>query len=665
MIRYILECMAFQLLFLIVYDFFLKRETFFQWNRVYLIGTFVLSLLLPWIKIEALKTTVSPEYFVYPEYLWGMDMSEEVVDAPEKSSSLDLSATEIVFYGGMCIAALLFAYKLYQINRLKTQGEILYFENFTRVMVRNSTMAFSFFRSIFLGDQVLEKDYESIIQHELVHIGQRHSWDLMFFELMRIIGWFNPLVYVYQNRVSELHEFIADANVAKTHKSEQYQLLLSQVFQTQHISFINPFFKSSLIKKRILMLQKSKSKKVWRLKYLLLLPLVVVMLIYTSVEAQENGISGEEQTASEAELIKRVQSPQFNNLNQDQVDIPFAQVEKAPIFPGCEDADNIRGCFQQQMQKHISENFSYPQEAQEKGVQGRVNVLFVIQKDGSIENVRMRSPYKILEAEAARIISLLPRMVPGEHKGKKVRVAYSIPITFKLEGKTEFGARRNEDGSVDVPFAIIEKVPVFPGCEDASDMRTCFNEKLQQHIAKNFRYPLEAQEKDIQGRVNILFVIQEDGNIGNIKMRGPDKLLEDEAVRIISLLPQMTPGEHRGEKVRVPFSIPINFRLQGPEENESKQSPGIELTTNMMSVEAYVKMVDGKEYIKGKVTDGSRSVPGVNVSVQGMDKTVVTDFDGVFEIKAKKGDVLTFQHIGLPVTMLAITHKQKYHITNK
>ena len=77
MIRFILECMAFQLLFLIVYDLFLKRETFFQWNRVYLMGTFVLSLLLPWIKIEALKTTVSSEYLAYPEYLWGVDCQRE------------------------------------------------------------------------------------------------------------------------------------------------------------------------------------------------------------------------------------------------------------------------------------------------------------------------------------------------------------------------------------------------------------------------------------------------------------------------------------------------------------------------------------------------------------------------------------------------------------
>src|SRR5690606_8516509 len=227
MIRYILECMVFQLLFLMIYDLFLKRETFFQWNRVYLLGTFALSLLLPWVKIEAFKTTISQEYFVYPEYLWDMDRSMEFVGLPKPSVEFHLSTPEIIFYGGMFLSALLFGYKLYQIIQLKRKGEIRHFEEFTRVVVRDSNMAFSFFRSIFLGDRVPEEDYKSIVQHELVHIGQRHSWDLLFFELMRIIGWFNPLVYVYQSRISELHEFIADAKVAKTHRAEQYQLLLS------------------------------------------------------------------------------------------------------------------------------------------------------------------------------------------------------------------------------------------------------------------------------------------------------------------------------------------------------------------------------------------------------------------------------------------------------
>lgn len=115
---------------------------------------------------------------------------------------------------------------------------------------------------------------------------------------------------------------------------------------------------------------------------------------------------------------------------------------------------------------------------------------------------------------------------------------------------------------ISVPFAVIEDVPVFPGCEGASDKKACFQEMMQKHIRKNFRYPEIAQEMGVQGRVSVIFVIQQDGSIGNIRMRGPDKNLEAEALRIIQKLPKMTPGKQRGRPVKVPFSIPITFKLQ-------------------------------------------------------------------------------------------------------
>lgn len=118
------------------------------------------------------------------------------------------------------------------------------------------------------------------------------------------------------------------------------------------------------------------------------------------------------------------------------------------------------------------------------------------------------------------------------------------------------------DEDLSVPFAVIEDVPVFPGCEKASDKKACFQEKMQKHIKRNFRYPEIAQEMGIQGRVSVVFVIQRDGSIGNIRMRGPDKNLEAEAMRIIKKLPKMTPGKQRGRAVKVPFSIPIMFKLQ-------------------------------------------------------------------------------------------------------
>ena len=130
-------------------------------------------------------------------------------------------------------------------------------------------------------------------------------------------------------------------------------------------------------------------------------------------------------------------------------------------------------------------------------------------------------------------------------------------IIEEIEVEEEF-----ED--IDVPFAVIEDVPIFPGCESVakSQRRACFQDKINQHIRRNFRYPEIAQEMGIQGRVYVNFIIAKDGSITNIRMRGPDKNLENEAQRIISRLPQMIPGKQRGRAVRVPFSIPITFRLQ-------------------------------------------------------------------------------------------------------
>lgn len=114
----------------------------------------------------------------------------------------------------------------------------------------------------------------------------------------------------------------------------------------------------------------------------------------------------------------------------------------------------------------------------------------------------------------------------------------------------------------EVNWITIEEVPVFPGCENAEDKRACFGEMMQKHVKKVFRYPELEQEMGIQGRVSVMFDIQKDGTIGNIRKRGPNGNLENEAVRIISKLPKMTPGKQRDKNVKVSFAIPITFKLQ-------------------------------------------------------------------------------------------------------
>lgn len=116
-----------------------------------------------------------------------------------------------------------------------------------------------------------------------------------------------------------------------------------------------------------------------------------------------------------------------------------------------------------------------------------------------------------------------------------------------------------------VPFAVIEYVPVFPGCESLqtqAERKECFNRKVQEHIKENFSYPPAALEMGISGRVYLQFVIDSNGRVTNIQKRGPDKLLEKEAERIIASLPKVKPGEQRGKPVSVKYSIPINFIMQ-------------------------------------------------------------------------------------------------------
>ncbi|MDH7914087.1 energy transducer TonB [Winogradskyella sp. SYSU M77433] len=116
---------------------------------------------------------------------------------------------------------------------------------------------------------------------------------------------------------------------------------------------------------------------------------------------------------------------------------------------------------------------------------------------------------------------------------------------------------------IEVPFAVIEKVPQFPGCTGTNaELRACFQQKMQEHLQKHFRYPEAASELNIQGRVFVFFLIDKNGHVTKIKSRGPDKLLETEAERIIGLLPTMEPGKQRNKNVGVPYSIPINFKLR-------------------------------------------------------------------------------------------------------
>ncbi|MFD0863852.1 TonB family protein [Sungkyunkwania multivorans] len=549
MIAYLIEVLAFQLLFLLVYALFLKKETFFNWNRAYLLVTPLAGILLPFIEFETVREVIPATYtYSFPVV---METQVSELTAGESTSSLQLSWMSLLYFGAL-ISFLWFCSKFYRIITLIRKGELHSFKGFKKVILSESNVAFSFFNYIFLGTETIKKPHQHIIDHELVHIRQKHTWDLLYFEILRIVFWYDPLIYVYQKRMAELHEFIADAQVSKEGKSAHYDQLLQEVFQVKEVSFVNQFFNHSLIKKRIMMLARQRSKNIFKLKYLLMIPVFMGILIYTSCEEKSTtGIKTEIDTFEQP--VDRV--------------VPFALVEEAPIFPGCEDSDDKRQCFQDKIHEHILSNFKYPGAAQKAGIEGRVYVQFTVSEKGTLTNVKMRGPDSSLEDEAKRIISLLPvDFVPGKSKGKAVSVPFSIPITFKINGHNDVNESIKQKSNliqdtIHIPFAVIDEVPVFPGCEDASDKRACFREKMEAFVQANLQYPEPAIKAGIQGKVYIQFVIGKEGEIAILRVRGPVKDLEEEAKRIIGSLPKFVPGVHKGEPVLVPYAMPITFQL--------------------------------------------------------------------------------------------------------
>ena len=223
----------------------------------------------------------------------------------------------------------------------------------------------------------------------------------------------------------------------------------------------------------------------------------------------------------------------------------FQVVEEQPMFPG----------GMEEMMKFLQQNIKYPKEAQEQGKQGRVIVQFVVNKDGSIVNDSIvRSVDPLLDAEALRVVRSMPNWTPGKQRGKEVRVRFTLPVSFRLDGGTDNPVmiQATVEKSGDEIFQVVEHQPEFPGGMEA----------LMKHLSKEIKYPKEAQDKGTQGRVIVQFVVRKDGSITDAKIMKPvDPLLDAEALRVVSEMPNWTPGKQRGEAVNVRFTLPVMFRL--------------------------------------------------------------------------------------------------------
>ena len=536
---YLLKVNAGIALFYAFYKLFCQRDTFFQWRRIALLSFLGISFLYPLLDIQD-WVMEQPAIYELADYYTVLMNTEEVTAAPvayEAPQCPDLlTIFTYLYYIGVIVMSVRFIIQLASICHIRWKGQAVYLNGQRIISLPSEANPFSFFGWIFLYlPQLEEESQEEILMHEQTHARQWHSVDVIVSEIVNIVCWFNPFSWLLKGEIRLNLEYLADNQVAQTlNDSKQYQYHLLGLAHTNSKTGLYNNFNVSQIKHRIIMMNKKRTRTVGRIKYALFAPLAAALLLVsniscTSTEKQESSTEATESRAVEGEV--------------------FQVVEEMPEFPG-----GMGECM-----KFLSKNIKFPAQAAENGIQGRVIIQMVVTKEGDIAEAKVvRGVDPLLDAEALRVINSMPKWKPGKQRGEAVNVKYTIPVMFKLTGDnssdkkeadTQQEAKVDENGI----HQVCEEMPEFPG-----GMQECMK-----WLGKNIKYPTTAQEKGIQGRVIMQFVVERDGSITEPKVvRGVDPDLDKEALRVISIMPNWKPGKHKGEAVRVKYTLPVMYRLQ-------------------------------------------------------------------------------------------------------
>ncbi|MDD2306891.1 MAG: M56 family metallopeptidase [Prolixibacteraceae bacterium] len=478
-VNYLIESGVSLSLFALVYFLFLRRETFFSINRWFLLVSIGFSAILPLLHIPFYtpQPTVLAEVTVTPYVnllstitIYGAGFTQST-----ESFVLNYSLFGYAYLIGVVLFSIKLFIQLFQIGQLIRQNQVIAEGKIKLVVLKREISPFSFLNYIFASSNLQNtKGWEKMLEHERQHIRQGHTFDVLLLEIIAIVQWFNPFFWLFRRALRENHEFLADQAVIShgTAPSWYKQILINQYVGDQIVIANN--FNYSLIKIRIKMMSKIKSRKITYAK--ILLGVILAGSLTASfafeqkkstsippnpekqtktilVDGREVQISGDKagvekllnvitesddyklktdaasgrvtlvsKTNKVGELtVTGLATQEKSDKAQDEV---FVVVDEMPEYPGGVMA----------LRTFLASNVKYPIEAQKKGIQGKVFVNFVVEKDGTVGLVKIaRGVDPSLDAEALRVVKLLTNWKPGKEKGKDVRVSYTVPIQFKLE----------------------------------------------------------------------------------------------------------------------------------------------------------------------------------------------------------------------------------------
>ena len=510
---YILKSAVCLSLFYLFYRLLLSKETFHRFNRIALLGILFLSLLIPFIEVTtAHQTELSQTVLTVEQLLMmaeAMDPAEVTVAQPEELSISWVQVLLLFYLVGIIFFACRNLYSLSRLLLLIKSGKQERLEGGVRLIVLEREVApFSWMRYIVISRKDLEEDGCEILIHEMAHIQNRHSIDLLVADICIFFQWFNPGIWLLKQELQNIHEYEADETVINEGiDAKDYQLLLiKKAVGTRLYSMANSFNHSSL-KKRITMMLKEKSSPWARLKYLYVLPLAAIAI--TAFARPE--------VSTELDEISAVK------VNDLTAIVKAEEVKSAEILS--EDGIKVKG-------RVLDEEYS-------SGIIG-ANVLI---KGSTIGTVTDEEGRFELPVEAGNVLQIsfagyktVEVKVSADEKEQDIVIVMS-------------GEKPSAGGQV---FQIAEEMPSFPGGID----------ECMRYIARHVKYPAISIENGAQGIVSVRFIIEKDGSISNPKIaQGVDEYLDKEAMRVIMSMPKWKPGKQRGVAVRTQFTLPVKFRL--------------------------------------------------------------------------------------------------------
>lgn len=423
---YLLQVNVGLILFYALYKLVCTRDTFFRSRRFILIVSLVLPFILPFIDVrewlESRDRMIMLTHFDYSAVLPEIVVGSEAAETGNRVFVLSEWIGYLYLAGVLVLLVRLAvqAFSLYRLIIRMPEKEI----NGVRVKCLNDPSGpFSFFGWIFMNPTAVKEDEISeILTHEMAHVKQHHSVDVLLAEMVSICCWMNPFAWLLKREVRLNLEFLADRKVMEAGfatKSYQYHLL---GLAYNHKYGLSNNFNFSHLKQRIIMMNKKKSNAAGHIKYALFVLPAFALLVAGNISCSQDA----SQTEDAKEEVVAPVSPEAKETPADSTakEEVFMVAEQMPEYPG----------GMKEMLKFLQENVKYPENAMKNNVQGRVIVQFVVEKDGTPTEFKvLRSVDPDLDAEALRVMKAMPKWKPGMQKGQVVRVKFTVPVSFKLQ----------------------------------------------------------------------------------------------------------------------------------------------------------------------------------------------------------------------------------------